>query len=837
MKQFKRNIGFFILFAVAVFVMLMRNRTLITTIVSHPDSQIAFSTGDSVLEQTWQPQVKKIAGIIVPYISLSDFESNVELRIYSDDYSELLLQTSMNKAFQKEEEGTLEYAFKTINVTPGDRYRIQIRYVEPSTEGTLAIPSGSNYSGCSIDGNSCGEAAAFDIVFRKNSWLFCLFIIFFPFLSLSLLFMIKWNRKWEECIGVSMIITVAVLYVTGLFEHLMAGMVLVYIMAFLSLLFSVYLYNKKEMQIMDLFSPALIVYIVLFLILLLNCCNARFARSDEFAQWGMAVKDMFYYQSFAKHIDTTVLLPRYPPFAVLLEYFFVYANGMFSTGLVYLGFQTMMMSALMVLFAGVGSRWQSLLSSAAVMIGIPIIFFGDVYNCVYVDPLLAIFAAYILICYYSEELSGFNLLRILGGLFALTLTKDMGLVIAGLLTAVMIADRLYQFIRQKKFVLKDFVLPCLCSVFVIAVFFSWQIYMSIPAKAVTGAQVSESVQTTESADVSEVAFQSTVSASGVTLDKVLGLLRHEDDGYRYQTIKNFLVALFDGETYHFGNIDVSYVDLFVLLLVLIGILCCFQFWGDRAAKMIGFGVFTFLAGMCYSMVLLIMYLFAFSRGEALGLVSGARYLASFVGGVVIALAGLILHQAAEKGQEDKSINAAVILFLTAAVVICTPMAGFIVKNQDVKITDDSVYGYDEIAEIFRSFSVKGEKVFYVYNGDNGDSYSVFKNMVSPLVGPYKQFNIYDSKESYEKQMDIRLQNGEEIQENRQIVSCEKWEEELRNCQYVFIFHPNEVFRESYQSLFAEPDTIDDGTFYQVKCTDEKVELEYIGKTGVKIKKR
>ena len=837
MTLFKKNIFFIVLFAVAALAVLLQNRTLIAPIVSHPDSQIAFSTGDSVLEQTWQPHVKKIAGVNVPYTSLSDFESNVELLIYSDDYSELLLQTSILKEFQKDEEGTVEYAFKAIKVMPGERYRIQIRYAEPISEGTIQIASGSNYSGCSIDGSPCGEAAALGIVFQKSSKLFCLFMIFFPFLSFTLLFMTIWNRKWEECIGFSMIITAAVLYVTGLFDHLKAGMALVYILAAVSMLLAIYFYNKKKMQVKDLCSSALFIYIALAAILLLNCHNARFARVDEFAQWGMAVKDMFYYQSFAKHIGTTVVIPRYPPFAALVEYFFVYANGMFSSELVYLGFQTMMMSILMVMFAGIGKKWQYLLTSVAVMAGIPVIFFSDIYNCIYVDPLLAVLAAYILLCYFSEELSCFNLLRILGGLFALTLTKDMGLVIAGLLTVVMIADRLYQFIRQKKFVTKDLLLPCFCSLFVIAVFFSWQIYMSIPAKVVvTEAQVSESVQAAEKTSVKEVTFQGTVSASGITMDKVLGLLRHEDGGYRYQTIKNFLVAIFDEETYHFGNIGVSYVDIFVLLLLLIGTLSCLRFWGECKNRMIGFGIFTFLAGMCYSMVLLVMYLFAFDQGGALLLLSHGRYLGSFVGGVAIALAGLILRQAAERERENKSLSLAVIFFLVSIIVICIPMESLIVKNQDVDITDDYVYGSDEIAEIFRSFSVKAEKIFYVCNGSEGDSYWVFKNTVSPLLGPYAQYDIYDSEEAYEKQTDIWLQNEEEIQDIGQIVSCEKWEKELRNCQYVFIFHPNEVFRESYESLFEEPDTIDDGTFYQVKCTDEKVVLEYIGKTGVKVYK-
>ncbi|MDE5932347.1 MAG: hypothetical protein K2H40_07700, partial [Lachnospiraceae bacterium] len=470
MKLLKKNIIFIILFIMAVFAVIMRKQELSALVVSHPDSQVAFSTKDFVLEQTWQPYVKKITGVKVPYTSVSDFESNVELLIYSDDYSELLLETSLDKSFQENEEGTLEYAFKAITVMPGERYRICIRYVNPSQEGTLQIASGSNYSGCSMNGNSYNEAAAFEIVFCKNSSIFWAFMVFLPFISFSLLFMTIYRRKWEECIGLSIIITGAVLYVAGLFEQLMAGMVLIYIFSVVSLLFSIYFYHKKVMQVKDLLSPALFLYIVLFLLILLNCYNVRFAKVDEYSQWGMAVKDMFYYQSLAKHIDTTVFIPRYPPFAALIEYFFVFADGIFTPEMVYIAFQTVAMSASMVICAAAGRKWRYLLPSVAIIVAMPAIFFTDAYNCVIVDPLLAIFTAYVLICYFSEEMSGFNMLRILGGLLSLTLTKDMGFVIAGLLTAVMVADRLYQSLRQKKNVIRSLLLPCACVLFVIGIY-------------------------------------------------------------------------------------------------------------------------------------------------------------------------------------------------------------------------------------------------------------------------------------------------------------------------------------------------------------------------------
>lgn len=825
MKRIKKNIIFIILLLAAVVCIIMRNNELTAPIVSHPDSGLVFSTDQKVLEQTWQPHIKKIAGVKIPYTGTADFNSRVYLSLYTDDYSELLVRTSLDQEFKENAEGTLTFRFKALRVMPGERYRIQLSYEEPSGEGALLIASGSNYDGCSIDREECNEAAAFEIIFIKNSRIFWMLAVFFPFFSFSLLFMTIWNRKWEECIGLSMIITVFLLYAAGLFEALTAGMVMVYVLALIALSAAIYFYNKKDLQAKDLLSPGLFIYAALFLFILVNCHNIWFARVDEYAQWGMAVKDMFYYQSFAKHIGTTVQIPRYLPFSTLIEYFFVYANGMFSQELVYVAYQTFMMSALMVLLGVAGEKKRYYVACAAIMIGMPVIFYSDAFNCIMVDPLLAILAAYVLICYYSEDMSFVNLIRILGGLFALTTTKDMGMVIAGLLTVIMMGDRLYLSLRQKDSVIKRLICPCLCAVFVIVVFLSWQIYMSIPAKA--------AASQTSGSGSSQVSFQSTASATGISVDGISGLLRHEDGGYRYQAIKNFLIEIFDGEFLLIGNIGISYVDLFVLLIFLIGGLGLIGFWRDRAGRMLSFGVFSFLAGMCYASVIELMYLFAFPQGEALLLVSIDRYLASFMGGVMIALAGLAVQQAAKKETENPAWSLAVITGLTAAILISTPISGFVVKNMDVKITEDLVYGYDDVAEVFRSFSAKAEKVYFVCNGSNGDTQWIFKNTVCPLLSPYAQYDIYDSREAYLEQVAIWTQDGEEIADIGQVVSCEKWEERLFKCQYLFIFHPNDVFRESYGSLFAEPDTIGDGTFYRVRQSDEKVTLEYIGKVGVK----
>lgn len=857
----KKNILFILLSAVILLCATWRDSSFSIPIVSNPDSQIMFAAEQTVLEQTWQPNVKNITEIRIPYTSTADFNAALKLSVYSDDYSIVLASAELQGVFRADEEGVLELQFPKCKVRPGDRLRIQLCYGDVTGEGALIFESGSRYGGCTIDGEKYNEAAAFELLSEKPSLPRQLLAIFGPFAAFSLLFMILWNRKCEECIGLSMFVIVTLLYVAGLFDGLLAGMILVYVLAGIALIASIYLYHKKSIQVKSLYSPALLVYGLLCVLIVLNCRGAWFARWDEYSHWGLAVKDMFYYDSFAKHVNTTVMIPRYVPFATLVEYFFVFAGGLFSQEMVYIAYQIAVLNVLIMICIVGQKRRLYLIPAMAIMVFLPVIFFGDIYNCIYVDPMLAVFAAYVLICYYTEELKGFNLFRILGGLLALTLTKDMGMVIAGLLTAVMIADRLYHALHRKKKVLVSLLMPCACALFVIAVYFSWQIYMSIPAKmpevetaavktdavevsvAVTGedadnpsmlAGIYEETASLEEDFIgeAEISFQSTVSASGVTLDGILGLLRHDDGGYRYQAIKNYLITMFDGDTFRFAGIGVSYVDMYILLLLLIGGLWMAGFWGNWTDKMISFGIFTFLAGICYSLVLELLYLFAFTMGEALLLVSHERYFGSFLGGVVIAFAFLLVLRASESVSENKRRNLAVLSVLTAGIIICVPVENFVMKNMDTEIQAEHIAGNREIEEAFRSVSTRAETAYFVCNESRGHSFYMFKNVVSPVLTPYFDYDIYASEEAYAKQQDIWKEQGEEAQTTGQILSCDAWAEKLESAQYVFLFHPGDVFAEYYGELFEDSETIDNGAFYQVQRTEDGVCLRLIGQIDV-----
>ena len=96
--------------------------------------------------------------------------------------------------------------------------------------------------------------------------------------------------------------------------------------------------------------------------------------------------------------------------------------------------------------------------------------------------------------------------------------------------------------------------------------------MSIPAtvpvvESVTQEEEMENVRETE-----PVAFSGAVSASGITVSGIRGLLTGQAEAYKYQSLKNYLVTMFDGDTFQLGNMGLSYINLQSILLVLISLL-------------------------------------------------------------------------------------------------------------------------------------------------------------------------------------------------------------------------------------------------------------------------
>lgn len=830
-EQLKRYGVFIALGVVFLIVSARKDSYLNTAVASNADSQIAFSTQNSILEQTWQPHVKKITEIKVPYTAAKTFEADMQVEIVTDDAARVIGQASERHSFTKGEEGMLVFPVGMVKLTPGERYRIRFSFVNTSEEGEILINSGSNYMGCSIDGKEINEAAAFSITFVKNSRFFFLFAVIFPFFAFSFLGMVLWQCKWEEVVGLSLVFIIIVLYLFGVAGILETGLYAVYILAGIALIAASFLYIKKKMDISSLLSTGLFVWFFMLAWILVSNHGAWLARSDEYTHWGLAAKDMFYYNSLAKHVDTTVMLVRYMPFSTLAEYFVLYLNGLFSEDLLYVGFQLILISVMVIICSPANRRRWYIVPVLGIMIMVPVTFFQDVFNCIYVDPLLAVFAAYVLIVYYDGEKGIFNWLRIMAGLFALVTIKDIGLVIAGLLAALIVFDILYQQIKERRIRMAEFIAPLCCIALVLVTFGGWQIYVSTPINEKN--VVEEQAEAESKADGEQtVSYQNTINASHMTGREILKVLTGEGQPYQYKAMKNYIVKLFDGDTYYLGSIGVSYMDVSIFILLLIGLLGVFRFWKDKKEKMLSFGILSFAIGIGYCVCLGVIYIFTFSKNEAMNLASHERYLASYLCAVVIVFFYFVLKQLAEAAeQKEKKYADSAVIAMMAMFLICVPVNNLVWTNRDISITTDLKFGFENMEEILRSFSKRAEKIYFICSDSNGGSRNMFRNSASPALIPYMEGNLAASEESVMMQEKLDREQGKESKK-KTILTASKWEERLKQCDYVFIMNADDAFVNDYAELFIDPETIKGGTFYQILQNENGVKLDYIGEVGI-----
>lgn len=798
-KVIKRNIVWCLCVVGVLIAYLRRDISIEIPVVSNPDSRI-FLSADSVLEQTWQSNVKKINGIRIPYIVEKDFEAKIRLDFLEDDGITLLAESEIERSFSSGESGTLIFPLKTFKVTPGVRYRIRMQFSNDASEGSVQVGSGTNYAGCSIDGVLQDEAAAFKIAGVKTGRISWMILSFFPFLSFALLLMIVANRKWEETIGISVILSGSILLVSGLFGLLEVGVYLLYLFAVISLLIVIYFYNRREMKLKDIFSTGMVLYTVLILVILVNCSNLYPARPDEFSHWELMAKDLFYYNSFSKHLNSPIQAIYYPPFMSVIEYYFTYINGFFSSSFCYVGYQVVLLSCIIIACKNANKKLKLILPGFFAALAVLLMFYVDAFSTLMVDAVLAVLIAYTLVCYFSEELSTFNILRITGGLAALVFTKPTGVVFAGLITLIMIGDNLLKWFREGKRVLNKLIVPCICTIFVCLLYLIWQLYLSVPVNV----EHLHNEAVTESVGQEVTAVKDITSASRISIEAIKNLISGQGKEYQYETIGRYVRKILNGNSFKIAAFEFSYMDLLFLLLALswLGV----QTLKDDNDKhnLFRFGFLSVLAGLGYAAFLLVTYVFSFKESEALALAHHERYLASWIGGVLIALWILILMKAAQGKESSTSTIDKWVVFMSVVLIIMSPRDQLLERKSDTMHIEEHWYGYEDMLEIFRSVANKAETLYLVCNDTGGMDYIMIQDAICPLLADL-----------------LPIDNS---------VNMKEWKEQLKDTQYVLILHADNEFKELYGELFENPDLINDGTLHQVVVSNDELYLHYIGES-------
>lgn len=865
-NRIKQNSIFIIILLGLIVAFVLKDNEQTTNLVISADDQISLHLNEDtvLLEQTWMPMEKILTNVSIPYMAKNDAEAVLDLLIYNDNYSEIIGTVQINQTFIAGEEGVLFFDLGKIPAVAGGRYRFQI-WCEScecfDKEGKIFFPVGTNYGGLTIEGQEQNAALDMSVSHLKYSFIFWFVASLFPFLSGTLLLMISLKKKLEEVVAVPLLLEGLILYLFGITNHLIVGLNFVYVLALTSFVVSIVLFNKKpeeERNLSTLCSPGMWIFLVFLLIIIIADKGDWLGNRDELRHWGIAVRDMFYYDAFVNHYNCNIILYRYVPFTAIIEYAFEFMNGYFSEDILFMAFHILLLSTLMPLTEPIYKNKKLLVPGMVGMICLPIIFCNYVSSTIMPDVYLGALMGYGLILVYKRERDWFGILRIFLVLCVLPLVKDMGFVIGGLLAVVWLLDEFYSFLRDKAHSIKKCVLPIIGGVLVLLAYLTWQNYLKTPIqdyrlpKTLEGAEeacantdeynILETIAGLQD-DCSKVAtliknnswvesdgnanISSTMNASGIDLKVVLQIFMGHGDERQNQITKSFIKELFDGESYTLGSVKISCMDAWALMICFVIVLGMIGFWCDEKRRITALIIFLTLAFGVYAFVILMTYWFTFSFHEGLDLTSFGRYMVGFILGTSLWILYLIMKRVSESENEIaiKKQGSIILVLIVGALFILTPCEQMIVEPRDYNgnVSEDMVYGYEDILNILQTVAGRDDKAFFVCSESSGWSSYLFRNRVNPISSDYENWNIVANEEDAV---------SEDIHSIPVVLSEEQLNNRLSECQYMVIFHCNDTFRRDYEMFFDNPEDIQDGSVFRVDY-GENTKCYLIGRTGIK----
>jgi hypothetical protein len=257
-----------------------------------------------------------------------------------------------------------------------------------------------------------------------------------PILGLALLLERRWRLSSAVALLHAVAWTVVALYCGGLIGVLWWTALVLHLLGVAALGYELMRWTKAPTRISVPLPYGLL--LALSAVFWLLHGNDRYAFYDEFAHWGIFLKDMLAFDDFWR-ADTNAMHPRYPPGSTLWQYLFN-AFQEPSDGKAYFGQFVLLSAPLMVLWDRLSWRQVPWTLGIAALCALVLANFGLGVSSLYVDHVIAVWFVGTLLCYVSDgDQSWRRTIPYAASLILLTLLKDAGLAFALAAAAIIAA--------------------------------------------------------------------------------------------------------------------------------------------------------------------------------------------------------------------------------------------------------------------------------------------------------------------------------------------------------------------------------------------------------------
>gem|GEM_PF-3818307 len=614
-------------------------------------------------------------------------------------------------------------------------------------------------------------------------------------LNFAVFFSIIFKRRIEETIVISVMFQVAIMFFGGVISNLLIGF---YVMIFLevcALIFNIVSLIKNKGLLKLLGTPGLLVFFAVYLIFFwTNSCRVA-SVWDEFTHWALVVKHMFSANNFGLASDAPVVAKTYLSGTSIYQVLCMHYFGSFKESVMYIANDIMIFSFILPVFKYFKKfKSASFWLTFAGFLLLPMLFYPLMYQSLYVDGILGIVFGYTLFTYFDNTEDGnqlFCYLSTMLGFMMLIFIKDFGTPLSLIAFGIILFD--------KAIVKNEFKLRKIFS----KQAFSKYIYMFIlPLPAIV-----VKITWIELIKIYEVGGNKIKPTSMWTV--LVDLLTNHANGTQKTILYAFTDTVSNGALV--GKLGISYLTCVMIFILLSAVLVLNIPVIKRKTYQVS-SFFIVLGALFYAFLYFMAYETIFTGTEATTLASFARYMPTYLIGMILFVLMIMVKEFAEN---PKKTNYFTISLMASLIIVGSPLPFYYVtpaiQHQSVEFR--ALFAPYE--KVIKTKTPLKSKVYFVAQNTNGMEYWVTRYNVTDTNTLNIDYNGWSIGKPYNEN-DIWTRD----------ISAADWSKLLRNTyDYVFLYGVDDQFRQQFHSVFDIDSTqIQSGQVYKVNKSASGIKI-------------
>jgi hypothetical protein len=613
---------------------------------------------------------------------------------------------------------------------------------------------------------------------------------------LLIIFLVAVLLAWITKIDIAFLFAPSIFFITlwefviGLSGFLNMGMeILVLIVCSTTLILFFKSVQFRALTLKSMYLPSTVAFFLLATISFLKSKDWLLSQWDEFSHWGHVARIMYEYGALGPGAPADYTAENYPPALSLFQYFVNDFSSGWREGLLFWSLHLIAISIIVSVLAKCSYKFFSEIVLKLFVAFIASFTFFNNFDNVYSDSTLAItFGFLIVIAISASFLDGRWTFIFAASAAVITLIKPIGFYFA--LSAILINIIATLFTLKFKSVRKVIVQfrPALASLVAVGTAkTAWDYYLS--------------------------SLSSENYSLGGTVPPISN--NSEREQYVADVTSRFIDALFH------TNLNPSSLSMpaSTWTFTCIGFFAIWMYLNGRnnIRKNFAIGLTFLLTTAGYIFVILYSYLTVFGAGEASGLASFQRYIATWYQGIFFAIVVLIVSEFnfgeyfktnflanTNSRFPNNKMHISILLITFMALSTLSNIGHYVEflrspqnKGSEVRVAFDPMVNAIKAAKI-----PEGSKVYIITQHTVGFEYYVLR---------YEMVGAQFGKNAFS----IGVPYGEGDAWTDPTMDAEKWSMTLRDYDYVVLYNTMDSFDKEYSSLF-ESGVVEPNSVYKIK---------------------